>query len=181
MARELHGTFKIRGNRAVLATRGDNELPAVTGIVTQNGGGNVITWNISPVTGRNVFTSAQVRYFDRAAAEFRTEDVEFEIDRDTPDAVNAIRSPAADQAQAREISEARKGEAKRQSGEGSVELDLAVEAQAEGKFILIGARPGIDGVYRMVTVKHKANRSGGATTSLDLKQPEGGAGKDSRS
>jgi phage protein D len=59
-------------------------------------------------------------------------------------------------------------------------MDLPVEAQAEGTLVLSGARPGIDGSYRIVSVTHKETRSGGATTSLELKQPTGGAGNDGR-
>jgi len=61
-----------------------------------------------------------------------------------------------------------------------VQLDLTVVAVVEGWCSISGVRPGIDGTYLIETVKHSASRSGGATTSLDLKQPGGGAGKDSR-
>lgn len=182
LAREFHATFKLRsgaaGDVAVLMPRDQTALPAVKGVV--GAGGNVISWDIAPVTGRQVFTKGKVKWFDREEAKFKVEDVEFQLDRALPDAVNFVRSTAADQAQAKMIGEARKSEAKREGGEGSVELDLDVDAQAEAPFELSGARPGVDGTYRIVSVRHKASRSGGSTTSLELKQPEGGAGKDSR-
>lgn len=182
LAREYHATFKIRqgngGDVAVLAARDENPLPAVRGVVGT--GGNVISWDIAPFTGRGAFTRGKVKYFDRETASFKVEEVEFDLDRDLPDAANVARVTVADQAQAKSIGAARKSESKREGGEGSVELDLTVEAQAEAPFVLSGARPGVDGTYRIVSVRHKASRSGGSTTSLDLKQPEGGAGKDSR-
>ncbi len=182
LAREYHATFKIRsgagGDVAVLVPRDESILPAVRG--NAGVGGNIISWDISPITGRKVYTKGKVKYFDRETATFKVEEVEFDLDRDLPDAANVARVTAADQAQAKSVGEARKSESKREGGDGSVEMDLTVEAQAEAPFILSGTRPGVDGTYRIVSVRHKASRSGGSTTSLELKQPEGGAGKDSR-
>ncbi|MFN4098136.1 MAG: phage late control D family protein [Pararhodobacter sp.] len=181
LARELGATFKIRatesGDMAVLAPREHEEpLPVVVGAV----GSNVISWDIAPFTGRRVFTKAKARWFDRETASFREKEISFDLDRSLPEAVNAIRAQVHDEGQAEEVGKARKAEAEREGGEGSVDLDLAPEAQAEGKFVLTGARPGVDGTYRIVSVTHRASRSAGSTTSLEIKQPKGGAGKDGR-
>jgi uncharacterized protein len=181
LARELGATFKIRagkeGDVAVLALRGkDKGLPTIVGMV----GRNVISWDIAPYTGRRAFTKARVQWFDRKAAAYKSKEVEFDLDRQLPEAVNAIRSSVADEDQAAIVGEARKREAEREGGEGTVEIDLAVEAQAEGTFVLAGARPGVDGEYRIASVTHRASRSGGSTTTLEVKQPGGEAGKDTR-
>ena len=181
LAREFHATFKLRGTEAVFVPRGrDPGLPVITGTVGRAFNGNVISWDIAPLTGRRQFTRAEVRWFDRESASFKTREVAFSTDRNLPDSANKIRTTAADEAQAGDVGEARKSEAEREGGEGSVDLDLTVEAQAEAQFILTGARPGVDGSYRIVSVTHTANRSSGATTRLQLKQPSGGAGADSR-
>ncbi len=91
-----------------------------------------------------------------------------------------IRSTAGDKDQAKDIAEARKREAEREGGEGTVVLDLTPSAQAEAMLTLTGTRSGVDGSYRIVTVTHRADRSGGASTSLEPKQPTGDAGKDQR-
>tara|TARA_R110002020_G_scaffold266483_32_gene481467 strand:- start:11442 stop:12479 length:1038 start_codon:yes stop_codon:yes gene_type:complete len=184
LARELGATFKIRGDRAVMKERGDGKAPSGTDLPTVVGlvglGSNVINWDISPFKGRSAFRRAKVRYFDREEATFREEEVDFELERDGPDATNAVRVPAADQAQAREQAAARKRDAERDTGGGSVELDLVETAYAEADFVLIGTRPGIDGTYRISSRTHRANKNGGAVTSLDIKQPGGGAGKDEK-
>lgn len=178
LAREMNATFKIRGQQAVFMLRGNNPLAAAIGRVGP--GGNVISWDISPYTGRGVYTRARARWFDREKAKFEEEELEIGLDRDLPDAANVVRSTAYDKDQAKAIAEARKREAERDAGEGTVLLDLCREAQAEALFKLSGARHGVDGTYRIVSVTHKADRSGGATTALDLKQPQDGAGKDER-
>lgn len=179
LARELGGTFKIRGDQAVLVKRGQGinavggAMPTVVGEV----GRNVISWAISPLSGRGKFAKSKVRYFDRKTASFKEIEVETGIEADATDDVQTL---AADEEQAKAIAEGRRTESERDGGEGTVELDLEATAQAEGTFILSGARPGVDGTYRIEGVTHKADRGGGSTTSLDLKQPTGSAGKDER-
>ena len=143
--------------------------------------GSVISVSIDPSKGRARFKKARARYFDRDSATFITKDVEIEAgDDDSLEVVDEIRGLAADEEQAESFANAHKSDAEREGGDGSIEMDLAVEAQAEGTLILSGARPGIDGTYRIVGVTHRATRSGGATTSLEIKQPQGEAGRDSR-
>lgn len=178
IAREVNGTFKLRGTKAVLVKRGGNQLPTIAGTVGP--GGNVISWDIAPFTGRGKFTRAEVRWFDRDEATFKSTEVEIESDDDAPDVANIVRMPVGDEEQAKLRAEGRKSEAEREAGDGTVELDITPDAQAESPFKLSGARPGVDGTYRITDVKHKANRSGGATTSISIKQPGAGVGKDTR-
>lgn len=180
LAKEMGATFKIRGDKAVFAKRGagasagGEAMPSVTGSIP----GNVISVSIDPSKGRRQYAKADVRWFDRASATFKSKEVE--ITAKNVDVTNFSHETAADEDVADANANGRKSDAEREAGSGSVELELAVEAQAEGTFILTGARPGIDGSYRISGVMHKATRSGGATTSLELKQPGGGAGSDSR-
>ncbi|WP_197082559.1 late control D family protein [Rhizobium sp. LC145] len=185
LARELGGTFKIRGDQAVLAKRGQGlsatgqPMPTVVGIAPAPGEtiGNVINWDIAPLNGRGKFSKSKARYFDRKSASFKEIEVETGIEADATD---EVRTTVADEGQAKAIAEGRKSESEREGGKGNVTLDLEVTAQAEGTFVLKGARPGIDGSYRIVSVTHQADRSGGSTTALELKQPSSGAGKDDR-
>lgn len=178
LAREFNATFKIRGTQAVFVPRNSSLLGAVTGKVGP--GGNVISWDISPYTGRQAWTKAKARWFDRKTAKFEEKEVEINTGRPLPDSTNSVRSLAADEGQATDLTDGRKSEATREGGQGSVEIDLMPGAQAEAMFVLTGARAGVDGTYRIESVKHKASRTGGATTSLDLKQPQVGGGTDSR-
>jgi phage protein D len=99
---------------------------------------------------------------------------------DAPGAILQETYSAADAPGAANAAKGKKTSSQRQSGEGSVELVLTPSARVEGTFALKGARPGVDGSYRIAGVTHKLSRSGGSTTSLELKQPGSGVGSDSR-
>lgn len=181
LARELGGTFKLRENLAVLARHGaDFGLPKITGQFKTSQSGNLISWDIEPLSTRAVFKDITVSYFDWK----KGLPVDFKASAgkagEKAEAGNLVRSIASDEAQAKDIAEGRKQQIEREGGKGRVTLDLTPEAQAEALFQLRGTRAGVDGTYRIVGVTHKANRSGGATTELELQQPQDGAGTDNR-
>jgi uncharacterized protein len=169
LAREVGGTFKIRGKQAVLVKRGENDLPTVNGVVGQ--GGNVISWDMAPFTGRSSYTKAEARWFDRKDAKFKTETIDIDLGKDAPDASNIVRMPMGDETQAKHRAGGRKSEAKRDAGVGTVTLDLAPDAQAEALFVLSGAKRDVDGNWRIDGVTHRADRAGGSITMLELKEP----------
>ena len=182
VAREVYGTFKLRADQAVLVKRGgDNGLPGIVATVDPiEGFGNVVNWDIAPFTGRGRYKRSRAEWFDRKEAKFKSKDVENTDVDDDIDTTNVVRGKVADEDQADVVASGRSAEDAREAGEGTVVLDLTPEAQAESSLMMVGARAGVDGTYRIVTVTHKADRRGGATTNCDVKQPGGGAGKDKR-
>lgn len=174
LARKLGGTFKIRGDKAVLAKRGVAPVGTIVGTV----GKNVISWDITPRDPRASFAKGVSRWFDRDSASYKDKQLDF--GNDDAEAAEITRSILADEDEAGEANDTHKRNAERDSGGGSVDLDLTVEAAAEARFEMVGARPGVDGTYRIVSVVHRANRGGGATTRLELKEPGSGAGTDKR-
>lgn len=180
LANRYGATFKIRGNKAVFAKRGtgtsatSGAMPTITASIP----GNVISVRLSPDSGQRRYSKAKVRYFDRKSATFKCEEVD--VDLDDVDVDNHSRELGDDSDDSKNLGKGRKSDNEREAGGGTIEMDLTVEAQAEGTLVLTGARPGIDGTYRIVSVTHKASRSSGATTTLEVKQPTAGAGKDGR-
>ena len=88
-------------------------------------------------------------------------DAEFyrrELAADKPSAERAVKADAA------VINE--------KGGAGSVTIEGAPDAVPDGLCRLVGARPGIDGAYRIKGVTHSYTRGGGYTTTLDLAHPE---------
>ncbi|WEK04577.1 MAG: late control D family protein [Candidatus Devosia phytovorans] len=180
IARKLGGTFKIRGDKAIIAKRGTGQAPNGSAMpqVTAEWGKNLESWSITPRDPRAQFTAGQARWFDRASAAYKTTDLDFE--NAEVEALNVIRSISVDEGEARAMLDARKRDGERDAGSGTVDLDLTVGAVVEGICLVKGTRPGVDGRYVIEGVKHGASRGGGSKTTLDLKQPGGGAGKDGR-
>lgn len=178
VARELGGVFKIQDDRAILARKGGGsvtgqEMPTVTG----RWGDNLISWDITPNTSRPRHKRARARWYDRKEGKWKEKEVE--IDDPEAEATYGDRYSRADEDEAKGSADNGKADAEREKGGGSAEIDGNASARPGGTFILSGARPGVDGKYRIESVEHDYSRSGW-TTRLELKQPQDEAGKDAR-
>lgn len=180
IAREVGGTFKVSDGTAIFAKRNGGQapsggsLPAVRAVY----GDNLLSWDIAPVLGRPRYRKARTRWYDPKTAEWKVEEVE--IADEGAQAEFTSRYPGADAGEAGKSSGSRKTDSERGKGGGSISIDGNGNAQPEGTVTLVGARPGIDGVYRIDSVTHEYSRGSGWTTRLDVKQPQGGAGTDTR-
>ncbi|WP_336488274.1 phage late control D family protein [Methylobacterium nigriterrae] len=183
LAREHGATFKIQGDKAVLAKRGKGSTPSGQSLPTiyATNPGNLLNVDIEPFEAREVFRDVRVSGFDRKTAKFFEEKVDIE-GGSGGGASAVLRGKRADKDDAKARGEGRKTEAERDKGGGTVEIDIEPRARAEGTCILSGARAGVDGTYRIESVTHtlRPGDSGGATTKLELKQPSDNTGKDSR-
>lgn len=179
MARELGGTFKIVGDKAVLAKRNGGTNPAGAPLPTVSAawGLNLHSYDISPILGRPVERETLSRWFDKDAAAWLKETAETGTEGAITLKPARFSEPDKDRAQEQAGSDA--AESDRKSGEGSVTIEGNIDAQPEGLCVVSGCRPGVDGTYRIEGVDHSYSR-GGFTTSLSLRQPKGEAGKDSR-
>lgn len=180
VAREVGGTFKISNDTAILAKRngGKSAGGQSLAIINATYGDNLISWEISPVTGRPRYKKAKTRWYDRKTGTWKSEEVE--IEDEGAKAQFTSRYPASDADEAKQNSDSRKADSERGKGSGSITIDGNSDAQPEGSINLSGARDGIDGTYTIDTVNQSFSRSSGWTTRLDLKEPKGKAGKDSR-
>lgn len=180
IAREVGGTFKIVGSRAILAVR--NGGRSVSGgalpVVTARWGANLHSYAISPILGRPVEQKILARWYDRAEARWMQETAETGTDGALTIKPALYSEP--DQGRAQEQSGSDAKEADRKSGGGSVTIEGNIAAQPEGLCIVAGCRPGVDGTYRIDAVDHEYSRSSGFVTKLSLAQPQSGAGQDTR-
>lgn len=168
LARMVGGSFRVTGEKAVLARRAGDYTPTV--IATR--GINLHGWDISPIIGRAIYGTIRARYFDRAAGVIRTVEVPTGLQSD---AVFLRREISDDQAAAQKAAEADAAVSKERSGGGSVTIEGAPDAIPDGLCVIVGARPGIDGAYRIKGVTHNLSRGAGYTTTLELAHPQGGA------
>lgn len=181
LAREVGGTFKVSGGQAMLLKRGGGttasgrELPT---IVAQYGE-NLIDWDIAPDIGRGAYSGAEVRVYDPKTGTFTTHAAASPKKR--KGRKHRTRWPAHSAGHARRRAHADAGEGDRNAGAGSVALLGDVRIRPEAKLIVRGARPGVDGEYRIKTVEHSLDRGGGVSTRCDLGEPDGAAGVDERS
>lgn len=180
IAREVGGSFKVMGDRAMLVRRnaGTSASGRALEVVLAEYGRNLLSWDIAPFVGRPRHNRARSRHYDPASASLRERSTA--IADDSTDAELVTRYAAADEGAAQDQANASAAEVERAAGSGSVTIDADVSAKPEGVCRVVGARPGIDGDYRIDAVEHSIDRSGGLTTSLDLGQPQGSAGRDDR-
>lgn len=180
LAREVGGTFRVQGDRAVLVKRGTGltaggrALP----VVLAEDGVNLISWDISPILGRPRHRRTRVRLYDPAVG--RSQERLAEVTDPDADATYSAPFPAADASDAGLQASADAGEVARARGGGEVEILGDMRALPEGTLRLVGARPGIDGDYRIQAVDHVVDRTGSLSTRLQLGEPQGAAGTDGR-
>lgn len=173
LAREVGGNFHISGKKATMTKR-DGTYTAFT---TATWGGNLHSWDIAPKLGRPQFKKTKARWYDRKKAKLEIEESDTELDAD---AEHFTRYAEPNKDQAKKRTESDKATSERDKGEGTVTIEGNTGAIPDGLCIVAGARPGVDGAYRIESADHSYSRSGGFTTTLQLKAPQQGAGTDSR-
>jgi len=179
VSRELGATFKIQDGKAMFIetnsgkTASGKDLPEIEAAW----GDNLLQWDVSPVLLRPRHQKVKVEYYDKKEAKLKTKEVE--VDSKGTSAEFSTRIFASSEEGAERKAKSGKKRVERSSGEGSVTILGNVDAKPEGLCRIAGAREGVDGEYRIEGVTHRFSKSG-YTTVLDLKQPQGSAGTDSR-
>lgn len=174
LARAVGGSFRVTGAKVLMAKRSGD----YTASVTAAAGDNLHEWQITPKVGRGRYKGAAARAYDRKTAS------EIEVsaltDVDLTDADFVRREVFADEDEAQRAADADAATARETAGSGSVTIEGTTDAIPDGLCVLRGARPGVDGTYRIKTVTHSYSRSDGWKTALELAEPQGTAGTDTR-
>jgi phage protein D len=170
LAREIGGNFRIHGTKAIMSKRGGTYTAAVVAAW----GRNLHGWDISPSLGRTQYSQVRARWYDPTKAQWQ------ETEEDTSLAVEARhdhRYAKSDGDEATQQTASDRATSERDAGEGAVTIEGDTSAIPDGLCIIMGARPGVDGPYRIESVTHSYSRGGGFVTQLSLKQPgSGGTG-----
>jgi phage protein D len=173
LAREIGGNFRIQGTKAMMSKRGGT----YTAVVMAAWGQNLHSWDIAPALGRTQYGMVRARWYDPKDAAWKETEAATDLE---VNARHEHRYAKPDEAEASQQTSSDKATSERDAGEGSVTIEGNTEAIPDGLCIVAGARPGIDGAYRIETVTHTYSRGGGFVTRLELKAPHGGAGMDPR-
>ena len=173
LAREIGGNFRVTGGRIVLSKRNADYATAIAATWGQN----LHSWDIAPSLGRPQFGTVRGRWYDVAAGAWQV--VERATGVDVP-SIYADRFARAGEPETTQQGESDAATTARDAGEGTVVIEGNTAAVPDGLCIVSGTRPGVDGSYRIEAVTHTLTRAGGFVTTLELKQPQQGAGADVR-
>jgi len=173
LAREVGGNFRIVGNTAILSKRNGT----YQAFVLARWGNNLQSWDIAPQLGRPQFSTVRARWYDMIAARWNLAERATGLD---VRALHAFRFAKPDAVETTQQTDSDAATAARDAGEGSVTIEGDPAAIPDGLCIIAGTRPGVDGAYRIEAVTHTLTRAGGFVTTLELKQPQQGAGSDDR-
>ncbi len=180
MAREVGASFKIIGDKAyfVASNEGISASGKTLTPINAEYGRNLLSGSISPIISRPKFKDVEISYYDIKKGKRVAVSVKTGID----DVDSALRTviTAADEDEAKQKASAAGKQSDREKGGGSVTIIGAEYAEPEAICNIIGVRPGVDGAYRISSITHSLSKGNGFTTDLDLKQPQGNAGKDHR-
>lgn len=187
IANEVGAVFKIQGNQAYMwplnsamtgvGAGGNGSVQAVWGPAPI---GNLLSWDIAPIIARPQFSKSRVRYYDHEKAEWKEKSKDIPGASGSDGAEHTHPLPRADVSEAEEAAEANSSLSEREAGSGHITIVGEPAAFPEGTCNVIGTRSGVDGTYRINASRHRLHRNHGFITNLELKQPSGGAGTDSR-
>lgn len=176
IAQETGGFFKISKNKAIIVDKHGNTnatgdaMPQVDAIWAIN----LIGWRIKPYIGRSQYGSTAARYFDVGKGMWQA--VKATVSASTPhggtDAVANGAMAVADKATGEQENKGADGDIENKRGTGWVLLNGEPEAKAGGFVRIEGARPGVDGVYRISEAEHNYTRGVGYTTRCQVIKPE---------
>lgn len=163
-ADDLGGWTRIEGDTIVFYGRGDIDAP---GVIAQ-WGNNLISWRIHPYTSRSLWGGASQQFFDHVKGLWGEASSQFDLP--TPwggtwaNAITKLPMPAAHSSAANQYNQGQHGKASWESGWGRIIINGEPSASWFSEVQLIGARPGVDGMYVARTVTHTWSRQGYVTT-----------------
>lgn len=174
LAAELGATFKIIGRRGVLVPRSAGVSASgrpLTEVVAERPG-NLIGWDLSPITTRPRRSRVRGRWYDHDAARWREREATVEgIDEE--EGGQALAFASADETEAGAAASAEAGESERGRGGGRATILGDARPRPEARCRVAGVRAGIDGTWTIEEVSQSVERGQqGWTTALDLVRPE---------
>jgi phage protein D len=171
LAEDNGGVFKVADGKAVFAKR--DRVKSVSGKtvhpVTVTMGQNVLSWRLA-TQSRGHYAQVTARYHDYKTGQL----IDVTVGKSGASS-RTLTKRYASEAEARRAANAEADRLKR--GTGTLTLDIVGNARvaAEGRLTTVGFRPGVNGTWRMKSVKHTLD-SGGFKTSIETETP-----KDSKS
>jgi uncharacterized protein len=175
LARELGGVFKISGGKASLTSATDytNVDGEKLDAIIAEWGKNLIAWRIKPYAGRPQYKEAAAHFYDLQKSIFDkvTKGIGGAGPFGAAEAIAALPMMAPNKQVGEQTNAGLDADSTRRRGTGWVQLNGEPLARAGSPLTIIGARPGVDGTYRIEEAEHTYSRRGGYLTRCTVNNP----------
>lgn len=177
MASELGGFAKISGNTVSITPGGGKYLNAqgqVMPTIEAVWGLNLISYRIKPYVGRPQIASAKSKFFQ--ISEGLWSSISSSVGGSTPfgnaKAIGGLPGAAPNSSVGGQSNEGLSADSQARRGTGWCVINGEPTVTAGARMLISGARPGVDGSYRIAEAHHIYTRSAGYTTRCDLSNPD---------
>lgn len=169
-AAEFGALFRVEaGNQAIFTVPGQNTDGSDTGTIDAVWGDNLIGWRVTPVEARTTWSSSIHNYYDILSAQWQKvmQGTKMPDPWAQIDSKYTLPRPAPNSLVAGQQNDGAAMTAGIDNGQGIIVINGEPTAHFNMKVNLVGARPGVDGVYLIRCAEHMYSRAG-YTTTLDV-------------
>lgn len=175
-ARQMGGFVKFMNDKVAIvsSTGGLSAAGMAMGTVQAVWGVNLITWRIKPAVGRPMYGGTKSSYFKIQKPEWK--DVQGQGPTNgapfggaQADASNPFAGNGPDMSE--QLNDGMAADSTNERGTGFVMIDGNPNAKGGGMVTIVGARPGVDGTYKISEAEHHYSRASGYVTRINVVDP----------
>lgn len=165
IADEIGGFFRVVGGTQAMINAADEMADGVYPTVIAQWGYNLISWKVHPMMARPAWSGSNQQFYDHLEGQWKT--LAGKIGMKDPwgavASVFALPQPAANSGNAEQDNSGQAENIAAGTGPGRIVINGEPRAKGGGYVNLIGARPGVDGMYHIDTAEHLYSREGYVT------------------
>jgi phage protein D len=166
------GAFtRIEGSNVVFNAMSDFTKPNIKAVW----GNNLISWRVRPFAARSMWGGSSSQYYDHMLGQWTELANQFGLKAPFGgwvDAIHKLPVPAPNANVAAQVTAGDEEKANMYSGEGRIIINGEPTAAWGGTVTIIGARPGVDGTYFIMSADHSWSRQGYVTTLEVIPNPD---------
>jgi hypothetical protein len=163
LARQFGATFRIVGNSVEFSMPGDDVDGKHRGTIDGIWGKNLIAYRVHPWVARSTWGGASQHYYSTLMGTWKKLAAKFGLNMPWSEAMNKFAPPAPapnSQEADQQNSGVRQGMF---TGQGRIVINGEPAAVFQGHIMVRGARPGVDGLWRITMAEHRYSRQGYVT------------------
>lgn len=172
-ADELGAMTRIEGSNVVFNGVDDFNKPNIQAVW----GNNLISWRLRPFIARSMWAGSSQQYYDHMLGQWTTLATQFGLSEPFggwASAIHSLPTPAPNAQVAQQDTEGDAQKAQQYFGDGRIMINGEPQASWGGTITMIGARPGVDGTYRILCADQAWSRQGYTTTCEVFPDVSGG-------